>query len=345
MTNLDARRALGATALIAILFVGLVSAAQDGARDTRSGSACPAGYLCGQNWTVGTWLYSDLGFSNAGLTGRVTSEQFPPPNVPPLTQPISLVSWYGTYINDASWPCTKALSFRIEFYNDDGTGKPDCAHPVVSYSHLVPQVNDTGGVECFSLVAPCAQVMRFTARLPTQLNMPSGHFSIVSDIIDPDCFFLLAPSPEGNNLTWRWYEAPTPCYFYGQGGPGVPYAGDIAYCFQPAVIGACCLDCTGTCTQSDDFTCSRARRAVHGGRGLAQLDPPCGAALGACCQDDGTCVLTTCAVCAHSTGVLPARQQLPRYLHDRMRRARRHGEGPRLHVRGWVLRRLTASAT
>ena len=91
MTNMDARRALGATALIAVSFIGLVNAAAqeavapDAARDVGvSGSACPAGYLAGQNQTGTTWLYSDLHATvvdELGITrtDRVTSESFPPP--------------------------------------------------------------------------------------------------------------------------------------------------------------------------------------------------------------------------------------------------------------------------
>ena len=138
MTSVYARRAVRGAAAIALALMGWRSAAAQeaaafpygapAARDTRAGSGCPAGYLCGQNWSADDWLYSDLGFSNSGLTGRVTSEQFPPPGEPSLTQAISLVTWYGTTVDGAFQICTKPLSFRIEFYNDDGTGKPDCAH-------------------------------------------------------------------------------------------------------------------------------------------------------------------------------------------------------------------------
>jgi hypothetical protein len=57
--------------------------ASDAARDVGvSGSACPAGYLAGQNQVGNTWLYSDLHatvLDGATVrTDRVTSESLPP---------------------------------------------------------------------------------------------------------------------------------------------------------------------------------------------------------------------------------------------------------------------------
>ena len=136
-------------ALIAVSFVGLLNAAAQeavasyAARDVGvSGSVCPAGYLCGQNIVGNTWLYSDLFFTNTTLTpprtGRVTLETFPPPGGWDMQQPIELVTWRGTYIDDLSNGCNNGINpthkFRIEFYADaDGDGKPDnCLAPVLT---------------------------------------------------------------------------------------------------------------------------------------------------------------------------------------------------------------------
>ena len=72
--------------------------AGDALRDANRPGAvdCPEPYLCGQDETGNTWLYSDMAFSSGGNSGRITSDQFPPPREALLTKAVGIVSFLGT---------------------------------------------------------------------------------------------------------------------------------------------------------------------------------------------------------------------------------------------------------
>jgi len=273
-------------------------------RGVESGDQCPPGYLTGQNETGNTWLYSDLGFSSGQWSRRVTTEQFPAPDGSgSLTQPIGIIQFLGTYINGASQGCTKAHRWRVEFYNDDGTGKPVRCTPThgpyyTDQPGSVLIVEELGQLNFGSI--PYATKYGFTFVLPTQVSKAKGHFSIACANEVTDCYGLLGPSlaPEGNSLTWRWFELenglPT-CPFVPSGGSTY----DIQYCFGKVTPGACCDDCTGVCVDnSNDFICGWYGRRFGGlNSTCASMSPACGQVTGACCYDDGTCELKTCTDC------------------------------------------------
>ncbi len=264
----------------------------------RAGDECPAGSLCGQNraTTANTWQYSDRTLINQYGSGRIICESFPPPGQAPLTTPVGILSWHGTYLNDStSDGCTKPHLFEVKFYANVG-GAPNVTSPVCTYTNLVPiqathfgQLNFGGNV--------LADEYEFTVVLNPPCTLASGWFSVASIAPGGQCYLLLGPSDEGDGNCWRYWEnAPT---------AGSLQTPDIQYCMGELKVGACCDDRIPEClNNSNEFYCN-----AIGGRFLyqgtcGQLTPPCGQALGACCSDDGNCALTTFADC-EGTGPQP----------------------------------------
>jgi hypothetical protein len=275
--------------------------------DGRSGEDCSADSICGQDagacGATSWWFYSDLQYCSSPPTTckRVRCENFPPPGVT-INKPIGIITWRGCYVDYSSNGCTKPQDlFRIRFYLDQA-GAP--ANPLVGYytEFVTATAVDTGLTVTFATVP--ATVWQFTAALTSPVALASGWFSICGDGT-PGCYHLWEGSNEGDNKLYAWYE---------QGGavPGAPVTDrcDLAYCFDEKITGACCDDCNGACLDN----AIKAYCASLGGRFqqdtlCADLLPPCGQVLGACCFDDGTCLLTTCADCPGGTPiVIPAGQ-------------------------------------
>ncbi len=256
------------------------------------GAQCPQqSFIIGQDSGTGggTYFYSDLGFCSGADCRRVTAENFPPkPTDPNLTQPIRCISWYGSYIDSTSNGCVKpAHSFRIQFYNDDGTGKPNpnsivATFNVTATARVVDTINWSGGGAGLKYL--------YWVTLPSPVSMARGHFSICGTG-SSTCWFLWGHSTEGNMLVYRWWDqGNTTVTAYTQN--------DVAYCFGVLLPGACCNDWSGVCNNnSDHFTChyeANLGMTPPGGRfttgNCASLDPLCGQMPGACCKADETCV-------------------------------------------------------
>jgi len=274
--------------------------AGDTLRDANRPGAvqCPEPYLCGQDDSGTTWLYSDMAFCYSGNCGRITSDQFPPPREALLTKPVGIVSFTGTYIDDSGSGCTKADSFRICFYTDDGTGKPILPANTCFANQVPVSVVEDGNINFGG--ADVATKYRFTVVLPSVVNVQStpyngkGIFSVSHDGGVTGCWFLLGPSaaPEGNGQCYRWYDS-------NPAGTIASNAYDIQYCFAENKQGACCDDCDAlNCiSASNQFLCNQLGWRFEENKICSTMDPPCGEATGACCHDDGTCQTTTCAAC------------------------------------------------
>jgi hypothetical protein len=275
------------------------------ARKARSGEDCPTGALCGQDagacGSTQWYFYSDMLFCNPPPTTcqRVRCENFPPPGVT-ISQPIGVITWRGVYIDDGSNFCTKPEHlFRIQFYEDEDGAPKNPGSPYYS-EYLIATGQDLGILVSFCEACTPTPLLEFTAVLTIPVNLTAGWFSITG-YGTPGCYHLWEGSDEGDNKFYGWWEegGTVP-------GPAVTTFCDLNYCFLPVVYGACCVDCAGYAGWCVDNVTEQYCSAMGGrfaaGTACAQLSPPCGHALGACCHDDGTCELVTCCQCAVDCG-------------------------------------------
>jgi hypothetical protein len=273
-----------------------------GGSSVRSFWECPPDSLCGQEWggtcrSTTWWFYSDLDFCHPAPTTckRVRCENFPPPGVPPLSEPIGRVTWIGLYVDDVSSGCFQAEHlFRIQFYEDEGGAPKDPTTPYYS-EYVFATAEELGPTETFCFGCQPAPVLRFTAVLPAPVELGTGWFSIAGANV-PGCYHLWGGSIEGDSKFYGWWE---------EGGtiPGPPVTDkcDLNYCFGLFNRGACCLDCSGECFEDvPELWCAGLGGRFSKAATCAQVSPPCGDAPGACCFDDGSCEIKTCPACEAS---------------------------------------------
>ncbi|MEW6250667.1 MAG: hypothetical protein AB1716_08455 [Planctomycetota bacterium] len=267
----------------------LVAAGAD-AGNTDAGEECPPNALCGQDRAGNTWFYADAQFCFGGFCGRVRAEKYPPPGVT-INRPIGGIIWYGAYIDNYGECFKPRHLFRVRFYRDNGQNMPDPNNPVFD-QRLEVQARDTGqqipGGGIWG-----ARIWEFTAVLPTAVAQFSGWFSVPGDSDPPmPCYHLWAPSNEGDGLIAQWWERPFGGFQYAT------LTSDLAYCLLEAKRGACCNDCTSECANDVmELVCLEEGGRFVENTTCANIDPRCGDATGACCHDDGTCVIQTCSEC------------------------------------------------
>jgi hypothetical protein len=264
----------------------------------RADEPCPVDSIIGQApgacGSTRWFFYTDLEFCSGTQCRRVRCDNWPKTGDPSLNPAdpndwIGVITWYGVYINDASQGCTKTggHQFRIRFYPDANQPDPN------GYNYeefLTGTAVDTGETVDFGS-GPAIRWF-FTAVLTTPRQQARGFFSICGTGT-PLCYHLWEGSGVGDNKFWNWFETNLPASYEMR----TTFC-DQNWCFGVKKIGACCFDCTGTCEENmAQNTCD----ALHGrflqNQPCSALNPPCGAALGACCHDDGTCELTTCDAC------------------------------------------------
>ncbi|MEW6251579.1 MAG: hypothetical protein AB1716_13100, partial [Planctomycetota bacterium] len=74
------------------------------------------------------------------------------------------------------------------------------------------------------------------------------------------------------------------------------------YCFAEAKVGACCNDCTSQCANDVmELVCLQGGGRFVQNTQCTAISPACGQATGACCHDDGTCVVNKCTECVTPT--------------------------------------------
>ena len=239
----------------------------------RSGTQCVgSSVICGQNEGGNTWQYSDATLVNAYGTGRIICTPFPPADVGTITKAIGIVNWRGGYA-DAIGPngdgCNKPNLFEIKFYNDVGTfpTAPNTTSPVATFTNLVPSAFP---FEQITFGGAAVQIYDFTVVLPTTVTMQRGWCSIAS--IQPGnpagCCHVLAPSNEGYM-----------CFRYWQSNPngGALQTNQVHYCFSEKRLGACCNDCTSTCTNNVfEGDCLTQGGYFLYNQQCTAVQPPCG---------------------------------------------------------------------
>ncbi len=267
------------------------------AASARGGEAtCPTGYLSGQDpgacGSTQWYFYSDLQFCVTPPTTcqRVRCENFPDPTHT-INKAIGVISWTGVYVDDLQNGCSKPSHlFRVRFYQDDA-GAP--ANPTTGFYTEEHEATAMDTTHTVTFADVPATLWHFTFVLDSPVNLTTGWFSITGDGT-PGCYHLWEGSAQGDNKFYQWSElggGPLP-------GPAQTTLCDLAYCFGERHVGACCFDCSGECLDNvDEFACLPPDGRWVENQSCAQLDPPCGDALGACCHDDGTCTITPCAQC------------------------------------------------
>jgi hypothetical protein len=260
---------------------------------------CPPGYLAGQDQgacgSTQWYFYDDLTYCLTPPTTcqRVRCENFPDATHT-ITKPIGVISWTGIYVQDPIPDgCTKPEHlFRVRFY---AGAAPDPNNPVASEEHDA-LATDTGRTVLLTGATVPATVWLFTFVLDNPVNLATGWFSVTGDGTS-GCYHLWEGSAQGDNSIYQWFETSVGATFQH-----ITDKCDLNYCFSEKKIGACCNDCdlnpaTNCTDNASDVYC-----AGLGGRWAqdtlcANLSPPCSAALGACCHDDGTSTPTTCCEC------------------------------------------------
>ncbi|MEW6253097.1 MAG: hypothetical protein AB1716_20860, partial [Planctomycetota bacterium] len=254
---------------------------------------CPPTSLCGQNCGGNTWFYADAQFCSGGNCGRVRAEKYPPPGVT-INRPIGGVLWEGLYVAPGLEGCEKPKHlFWVRFYRDNGQNMPDPNHPVYN-ERLEVQARATD--RYFILPGGPAPIWEFTAVLSGPVTLLSGWLSVQGDSDPPlECYHLWAPSNEGDGLIVQWWERPFGGFQYAT------LTADLNYCLLEAKAGACCNDCTSQCANDVmELVCLQGGGRFVQNTLCANINPPCGDATGACCRDDGTCVIKKCRECRWS---------------------------------------------
>ena len=264
----------------------------------RAGESCPPNTLAGQDQGGNTWFFSDVqrcqSCPQGTCCGRVRSEDYPPSGVT-ITKPIGVISWRGIFLDQASsnGGVTKPPLFNIGFYPDLG-GLPDRDHPYYVEPNVLCTQIDTGSNVLLSGGTIPAEVYVFTAVLTTPVNHPTGWFSIQGAAIETtrNIVHLWAPSTQGDSKLAEWFQNPLTAVQLNQ------YAIDLNYCFGEKRVGACCDDCHSSCIENKyEGDCLNEGGYFLYNQACSAVQPPCGQGIGACCHDDGSCVISTANAC------------------------------------------------
>lgn len=199
--------------------------------------------------------------------------------------PIEGLLWAGLdaqRVGNAWVECAEAdPTFVIRFYDDAGgfPGSLICDYTVVA-------TRSPTGVLYNGL-----ELNEYGASLPSSCVLVNGWVSIVG-LGDPDCWFLWMSAGVGAS--------------YCDGCAAFIEDHNVAICMlgeAGGVTGACCNEATSQCLDNVDITtCLGPNQVFHPGAACADLQPPCGVILGACCRDDATCSILTEAACAAGGG-------------------------------------------
>ena len=158
------------------------------------------------------------------------------------------IHWWGVtayYDEVDGWvSCTEnPVQFFINFWNDDGAGKPDITAPVCTYEAVVT------GQDTYDLFAGWP-IMYYSLDLDPCCQLQSGWVSIQGGS-DPNCWFLWHSSEDGDLISWQYDESATDPDSIWQQPDAPPY--DLAICLTTSPPGACCVD--GECLPIDQGLC------------------------------------------------------------------------------------------
>ena len=234
---------------------------------------CPAGTLFGQqrdgplDFTAGT--------SEAG-TGFLRFEDFSG-----VGGTIEAVTWWGVDLDNIGGndfiECEETDPTFIIGFHEDAGGVPGAT--VCSYT--VTATRTPTGIFYLG-----AELNEYSAALAAPCVLVNGWISIEGRG-DPECWFLWMSAGVGLS--------------HCQGCQDDNQSFDLSVCLvgtEGGVFGACCDDSTGVCNDNVEITdCTAPGLRFSPDQLCADLDPPCGTIIGACCFPDATCSIETQADC------------------------------------------------
>jgi hypothetical protein len=188
-----------------------------------------------QNLLAGPVIFEQLPWdpSNPGLQGFFADEDqgyWCYDNFWDLTAPIQDVHWWGLEAYSDLDPT--GSTFVIEFFNDDGTGIPDIASPVASFT----------AVAGTDITATNTGVMYFTSYPLYYLE-----YDLPEDVEMTDGWVAIWKQASGGAERWVWIEGDGDMYCYNS-GDGIMTTHDWAFQLtgegvEPAIPD---LDCDGS---------------------------------------------------------------------------------------------------
>ena len=221
-----------------------------------------------------TSLYNYYAYENFAVSGPICDIHF-----------FGLeLEWQGTAWAGCDDP---DITFDIIFYPDVG-GMPDLVNPACSYQDVPPTVRTTHTDALYN----GNPLHGYEFNLSPCCVLYSGWVSVY-DTNGNTCVFLWMDSPEGDNFFWR-----------DTTGTLVPVdpPNNVNLCLTGEageVFGACCDDATGICNDNVEMAQCPAPLRFMANTLCADLAPPCGQAVGACCigNDSTDCVVVPSAEC------------------------------------------------
>jgi hypothetical protein len=130
------------------------------------------------------------------------------------------------------------------------------------------------------------ELNEYRVTLPQPCVLVNGWISI-DGLGDPECWFMWMSAGVGASHCDGCQDS-APSY-------------DLSLCLvgtAGGVFGACCDDSTGVCADNVEISdCVSPGLRFVPGASCAELDPPCGVIIGACCFADATCSIETEAEC------------------------------------------------
>ncbi len=191
------------------------------------------------------------------------------------------IHWWGLVLQwtGSGWAIgdPTGLTFEINFYAGPPPASPVCTYtvtPTATWECQYSGVYDFWRFDVMSL-SPCC-------------TLTDGWVSVRS-LLDPEGdVFLWLDAGAGNGIQYDGTSYNPTGYNYG-------------FCLTGEYIqtwGACCFDATTDCYDGvEQLECLSAGGRFAANTPCADLQPPCGQILGACCYEDGWCCQTTMAGC------------------------------------------------
>ncbi len=240
---------------------------------------CPANTLFGQGRDQPDGFTAGTSEQSAGLS------RFE--NFSGIAGPIEALTWWGLdldHLGGNTWiECAEPDPTFVIAWRQDAGGVPGAE----VCSSTVTATRTPTGIEYLG-----AELNVYSAVLPEPCVLVNGWVGI-QGLGDPECWFLWMSAGFGVS--------------YCQGCSVPQQDTDLALCLvgpTGGVFGACCDDGTGSCRDGVEISdCTAPGLRFAPDLACAQLQPPCGVIVGACCMPDGeTCSTQTEAACAGLRG-------------------------------------------
>jgi hypothetical protein len=234
---------------------------------------------------TGGTLFHQVAADSANWATAETSDTWLPEviydNFGNVSAPICAVDWWGLDLvwNDGWGECDlpTPTPFTIQFYSDDGYGRPDWQNPAYTYNVSAAyrasagDYNGLAGWHWHASLSPCC-------------TLQSGWISIQGNALSGCTFLWLNSATPHDAHAWQQFaDGSFQQVFY-----------DFGMCFTgnyTAPLGACCDETTGVCTDSVPADeCFGPNLRFEADTLCGYMQPPCSALPSAACCVDGLCI-------------------------------------------------------